>query len=254
MTMHFNSFFCHIFGKRMINSEKSNNAGVAANISESPTEIEQISEIKQILAQQSRRAKCGAVIRIDAMELMDEESTCKLRTPYIYGILSNIEDACELTNSRAFQINFASDHINFGNNILATVAPYFEHTFEVVKFEEEEDDQEDSEFTKLFEKENGMWKIVECELCEFCETCSCDRALFRDELEIALTEEKMIEHKRSNENRFAMYRKFIWMKHGHTGKVRHEIDDCVEELILLTFPVEAGKRKRGFKPLQDNVY
>ena len=48
---HYYSFFCHKLSKGMINSEKSNNVGVVADISESPTDIEEINGIKQILAQ-----------------------------------------------------------------------------------------------------------------------------------------------------------------------------------------------------------
>lgn len=73
-----------------------------------------------------------------------------MRTSYIYRILSNIEDACKLTNSRAFQINFAYEHIDTGNSFLSFVTPYFEHVFEVVRFEGEEEDHKYEQSTKLF--------------------------------------------------------------------------------------------------------
>jgi len=67
-------------------------------------------------------------------------------------------------------------------------------------------------------------------------------------LEDELSATRMLD-KKMNEMRFRMYKRFIWHKHGLVGKkVRYEIDPCVMELIQTNFPLEAGKRKRGFEP------
>ena len=171
-----------------------------------------------------------------------------MRTPYLYGIVRNLEEVCELTNSKAYQIDWAISHVATGNSFLSFAAPYFEHVFEVVKFEEEEDDMEDDEFTKLFKKVDGIWTAIQTYQCEFCDSRSCDRALYKNELEDELSATRMLD-KKMNEMRFRMYKRFIWHKHGLVGKkVRYEIDPCVMELIQTNFPLEVGKRKRGFEP------
>ena len=112
-------------------------------------EDEQIRTIKQTLATQFRRVQCGAVVKIEGIEIMEEEEVCKMRTPYLYGIVRNLDEVCELTNCKAYQMDWAIDHVSTGNSFLAFAAPYFEHVFEVVKFEDEEDHMEDSEFNEI---------------------------------------------------------------------------------------------------------
>ena len=114
-------------------------------------EEEEIRTIKQTLATHFRRVQCGAFVEIEGIELMEEEEVCNMRTPYLYGIVRNLEEVCELTNSKAYQIDWAISHVATGNSFLSFAAPYFEHVFEVVKFEEEEDDMEDDELTKFYE-------------------------------------------------------------------------------------------------------
>ena len=47
-----------------------------------------------------------------------------------------------------------------------------------------------------------------------------------------------------------MYKRFTFTKYGALGsKQRRKVDACVQELIVNTFPVERGKRKRGFESL-----
>ena len=66
---------------------------------------------------------------------------------------------------------------------MSLIAPYWEHVFKVVKFEDEEDDNKDSEFTKLFDKVDGKWIVVETYKCELFDSRKCDRALFKIELD-----------------------------------------------------------------------
>jgi len=63
--------------------------------------------IKAILENQTRRAECGCVIKILASEILDPECYNKMRCQYLYGIISNLEDICEVTTSRAYQINWS---------------------------------------------------------------------------------------------------------------------------------------------------
>ena len=154
---------------------------------------DQIRSIKATLASHSRRVRCGAVVKIEGIEIMEEEDVCKMRTPYLYGIVKNLDEVCELTNCKAYQMDWAIGHVFTGNSFLAFAAPYFEHVFEVVKFQDEEDDMEDSEFSKLFEKIDGKWKAIETYKCEFCDGRSCDRALVQTELEDELVATRMLD-------------------------------------------------------------
>lgn len=131
-------------------------------------EMLEINNSKNILDTQRRRVECGAMIRIDAFGLLEEDFICMMRTPFLPRILTNVEDQCELTNSKDFQIEFASNPIDTGNSFLSLVTPYFKHVFEVVRFAGEEDDNNAAEFTKVFKKGNGSWLIVDTYLCEFC--------------------------------------------------------------------------------------
>ena len=65
------------------------------------------------------------------------------------------------------------------------MAPFWEHDFTVLKFPEDENDEEDVELRRQFRKHNGEWMIVEYGgySCEFCEAHSCDRVQYRNELE-----------------------------------------------------------------------
>ena len=50
-----------------------------------------------------------------------------------------------------------------------------------------------------------------------------------------------------NQKRYLMYRQFTQLKYVSLGnRLRRKLDDRVQELIVCHFPVEAGKRKRGF--------
>ena len=52
---------------------------------------------------------------------------------------------------------------------------------------------------------------------------------------------------RNHNKRFMMYGRFTCLKHGQLGSsVRRRICGCVTDLIVSTFPVEAGARRRGF--------
>ena len=56
-----------------------------------------------------------------------------------------------------------------------------------------------------------------------------------------------------NQKRYTMYCQFISMKYGLLGnRIRRKLDDCIQELIVGHFPVEAGKRKRGYKSAKNH--
>lgn len=153
----------------MSDSEKSNEKQpFKTNRDEKSEEEEEIRNIKETLAKHVYRVECGAVVKIEGIELVEEDEVFKMRTSFIYGIVSNLEKVCELTNSKAYQIDWAISHVTTGNSFLSFAAPYFEHVFEVVKFEEEEDDMEDEEFTKLFQNVDGNWTAIQTYKCEFC--------------------------------------------------------------------------------------
>jgi len=240
----------------MNNSKLSNKANCEEkNDLCSPVEEDKADETKRIidiLGQQTRRAESGCVIKMIASELLEPESCERMRGNYVYGIISNLNDVCEITASRAYQINWSFAHLYTGNSFLAFVAPYFEHDFEVVKFPEEVDDKEDAEFSAQFEKKDDKWMIVECVgvVCEFCESHTCDRVQYRVELEEMLSDVALLQIA-NDKKRYNMYRRFTFMRHSSLGSgVRRKLDECVQELIVETFPVESGKRKRGYEESQ----
>ena len=210
-------------------------------------EEEEIQEIKNTLRLIPRRVELGAVVKIDALEILEEEQSCKMRTPYIYGVISNLEEICEYTTSRAYQIEWAYGHIDLGNSFMSLISPYWEHVFQIVKFEDEDDDNVDGEFTKLFEKVDGKWVVVEPYKCELCDSRKCDRALFKIELDGIIKDLKVV-NKSNGGKRLIAYAKFTWEKHECVEeRLISDIDDCVKELTELLFPVKTKKRKRGLK-------
>ena len=124
---------------------------------EEKEEKSEIRRITQILKNRTRRAEVGCCVKINAEDLLEPECFERMKTPYIYGSVSNLEDQCELTTSIAYQVNWATDHIYLGNSFLSFVAVQFEHDMEMVKFEDEEDENEDGEFTRQFTKYDGKW-------------------------------------------------------------------------------------------------
>ena len=156
---------------------------------------------------------------------------------------------CEVTESKAYQINWAIGHLPTRNTFISLTAPVFEHNFEVIFSPEEEDNLEDKYFTNQFSKRNGQWMIVDYagEICDFCKGSVCESLQYKDKLE-GMLEAVAIMEGRLNEKRCIMYRRFTALKYGGLGRgVRRKLDGCIQDLILRRFPVDAGKRKRGFK-------
>ena len=57
---------------------------------------------------------------------------------------------------------------------------------------------------------------------------------------------------RTDEKRYRMYRRYTAFKYGGLGSgVRRRLDEYVAALILKKFPLEAGKRKRGYKAVAE---
>ena len=120
----------------------------------------------------------------------------------------------------------------------------------VVKFEEKIDGNDDEEFSRQFRKSGDVWSIMEYTevKCAFFEMSRCNRVQYKNELDDFFADVAMVGgYKQNNEKRYSMYHGFIWIKYGSLGSNnRRNIDDCVEEFIYRTFPVEVGKRKQGF--------
>ena len=109
------------------------------------------------------------------------------------------------------------------------MAPIFEHNFTVVKFSEDEEDNDDVDLTRQLKKENVEWIIFNYGGlgCEFCESRSCERTQYRDKLDGMVKYVNLFDLK-TNQKRYRMHRKYIWEKYGGCGaNMRHQIDDCV---------------------------
>ena len=208
-----------------------------------------INRIKLLLENQVRRPECGSIVRISKYEILGNESCEQMRYDWIYGIVSNEADYCEDTGCVAYQINWCTAHLNTHTSFLTLVAPVSEIDLKVLKWpDEEHDENDDVELTRMFRKVNGEWCIVEYDgnLCEFCEKTTCDRAQYEDELH-TMVEEVSEMGLPANQSRFNMYRRFTNLRYGTLGAgVRKELCDCVQALVLHEFPIAKGTTKRGF--------
>ena len=134
-------------------------------------------------------------------------------------------------------MNWAYDHLPYGNSKLAFLAPFWEHNFNVLKFLEDAYDEEDLDLRRQFIKRTGDWCIVEYEgySCEFCEAHYCDHAQYHDKLDGMLETVRLLDIQ-SNQKRFQMYRKFTFEKYGFCGtNMRHKVDDFVQQLVVAIF-------------------
>lgn len=173
----------------------------------------EIRRITKKFENQPRRAEVGCCVKIHTKELLEPKCFERMKTPYIYGIISNMEDQCEHTSFKAFQVNKSTEHIYLGDSFLNFVAVQFEHDMEIVKFEDEEDEGEDYEFTRQFTKIEGMWQHIVRLTCEYCSMKNYNHCLYGDELDEKLDAVEM-EDGRINEKRYRMYRAFTFLKHG----------------------------------------
>ena len=57
--------------------------------------------IIQISPSKNRRAEYRSVVQIEATHLLEDKSLQNMQSEYIYGIISNLEEMCEITASRA---------------------------------------------------------------------------------------------------------------------------------------------------------
>ena len=209
----------------------------------------EIRRIKLLLENQVRRAECGSIVQISKCDILEPESCEMMRGDWIYGLISNEADYCEDTGCVAYQINWCTAHLHTHNSFLSLVAPVFEIDFTVLKWpEDEHDDNDDVELRRLFGKLNGEWCIVEYGgyTCEFCDETMCDRAQYGDELD-SMVQEVIEMSLPANQSRYSMYRQFTHLRYGTLGSgVRKELCDCVQDLIMQEFPVTAGTTRRGF--------
>lgn len=106
-----------------------------------------------------------------------------MKTLSIYGIGSNLDYICKINNSKAFKIEWVAYHIDTVNTFMKFIVPCFENVFRVIRFEYEEGRQGDSDFTKLFKKLYGKWKMMVDYECKFCKRRKGDRTPFKYKLE-----------------------------------------------------------------------
>ena len=114
--------------------------------------------------------------------------TLQWKCRYVYGILSNCENICEVTSSRAFQIDWSIEHLRTGNSFLSFIAPKYEHEFMVMKFEDGIDRNDDKEFSRQLRKSGDVWLIAEYTegKREFCDTRRFDKVQYKNELDVFL--------------------------------------------------------------------
>ena len=69
----------------------------------------------KLLEKRVRKVECGAVVKITATELLKPDQVREMKFDYMHGILSILEDVCEVTSSRDYQVNWSIEHLVTGN-------------------------------------------------------------------------------------------------------------------------------------------
>ena len=136
----------------MSDIEKSNDSDSEREEMDASTAME-VRRIKLLLQNQVRRAECRCVVQISKHSILEPESCELMRGEWLYGIISNEEDYCEDTGCVAYQINWSTNHLCTHNSFLSLVAAVSELDFTVIKWpEDNHDDNDDVELRRLFSK------------------------------------------------------------------------------------------------------
>ena len=142
-------------------SLNANHSEEAIKSNDEANENQQTEVITKILQSQTRCAEIGCVNRMEAIKLLSRDEVKKMKSDYIYGVTRHVENSCDVTASRAYQVYWANNHSDTSEIFLALVAPVYEHDFEVLKFPDDEEDEKDEEMNKCVQKTDGEWSIVD---------------------------------------------------------------------------------------------
>ena len=184
-----------------------------------------------------------------AIELLIRDVVKQMKSKYVYGVTRRVENNCDVTSSRAYQVYWSRDHLDTFGIFLELVAPVYEHDFELFKFTDDEEDEKDVEIKKCVQKTDGEWHVVDYrdDKCEYCDTYRYDISQYRKDLEELLAEAASRDVM-TKEKIYMMYRRFTRMKYGSMGtENRRKLCGCVQELIIEHFPVEKVERKRRYE-------
>lgn len=98
------------------------------------------SRINNIIKNEVCHDKCGCVVQISKIDILESASYKRMKGDWIYRINSNEEDVCLVIGSVAYQINWYIVFLPTGNSFLSFIAPVFKRFFDVLKFSEDEKD------------------------------------------------------------------------------------------------------------------
>ena len=88
----------------MVETDKTNDNDKGA-AKEAAFAASEASRIITILENQVRRAECGCIIQIPKEFILEPESNERIRSDWIYDIISNEDDVWDRTGSVIYQIN-----------------------------------------------------------------------------------------------------------------------------------------------------
>ena len=196
-----------------------------------------------------RRAEFGCLIRVKPEMLLSKEEVELINCEYIYGILGKASNILENKENKEFDVKYAPTDSPEVDRTLSSFTTISDNIFDDIMFGEDEESDEFGENKRYVVKVMGKWQMVVegGGECNYCHTNQCDRMKYSRELDEMVQEANDYDNL-NNEKRFTTYRSFSYMKWGRMGTGnRRKLCDCVQKFILEHFPVDKGKRKRGFQ-------
>ena len=124
----------------------------------------------------------GCVIKIKTRELFDDVTERRNKAPWVYGMIDFLEDVCEVTKERAWNINWACEYLCISMEIWSHLCAVMESDLTLVRRPCEDNCVLDKYYStaSFFEREeDGKWKVnVYKASYEYCGSTDCDRMEF----------------------------------------------------------------------------
>ena len=196
--------------------------------------------------------KVGSIVKIHTEVVFDDRTMRRNKAPWMYGVLTTIEDECEVSREKIWQITWASSQLFVTSSSTLHLASWCESDLTLVREPHEDHMKLDKYYdtSDFFEKEHGLWKTKPrvIPFCEYCRERHCDRMNFWGEL--ASEYEKMYRDNRRSNNRKRkyIYCAFVMHKHGILGYgMRVRIPTCILKYCRDMFPPPAGQGTMGHR-------
>ena len=193
----------------------------------------------------------GTIVKIATTKLFDEKTMLRNKSKWVYGTLSYLEDMCEETGEKAWQIMWATQHLYVTMDTFNPVLPQLERDLVLVLHPGAKHIRIDKNYktSDFFEEENGLWKVRDYEaFCEYCKETNCDRMNYREDLDHAWWRMTQNTELTNNKKRKFIYCSFINDKYGYLGCGRRmRVPKCVCKYAGDMFPPLPGEPQMGHR-------